>query len=165
MQVSYNPLNLFVVGRAWHLFLAHPHLFGTMRIFAVLQYYLLAWKYAVVIIDFTIFTIIFADSTLRCVDKTIIGATFSYISFFRTTRLVHGFFLLLASSKLYKFSFGDSPLRSEFLPVSSKIIPFSFLSMLCNFFLTASSFIVSYLFSTKKERFFYLMQQATTLWW
>ena len=149
MQVSYNPLNLFVVGWAWHLFLAHPHLFGTMRIFAVLQYYLLAWKYAVVIIDFTIFTIIFADSTLKCVDKTIIGATFSYISFFRTTLLVHGFFLLLASSKLYKFSFGDSPFRSEFLPVSSKI-----LGMLCNFFLTASSFIVSWLFSTKKERFF-----------
>lgn len=165
MQVSYNPPNLFVVGRAWHLFLAHPHLFGTMRIFAVLQYYLLACKYAVVIVDFTIFTIIFADSTLKYVDKTIIGGTFSYISFFRTTLLAHGFFFLLASSKLYKFSFGDSPFRSEFLPVKSKIIPFSFLGMLCNFFLTASSFIFLCLFSTKKEIFFYLMQQATTLWW
>ena len=106
------------------------------------------------------FAIIFIGVKIYCRNnrfhhyKTIIGATFSYISFFRTTLLVHGFFRLLASSKLYKFSFGDSPFRSEFLPVSSKIIPFSFLGMLCNFFLTASSFIVSCLFSTKKERFF-----------
>ena len=44
LQIFHNPLNLFAVGRASHLFLAHLHLLATMRIFVVLQNHVLGTK-------------------------------------------------------------------------------------------------------------------------
>ena len=44
LQIFHNPLNLFAVGRAWHLFLAHPHRLATFHKFAVLQNHLCGTK-------------------------------------------------------------------------------------------------------------------------
>ena len=50
LQIFHNPLNLFAVGQSWNLFLAHPHLLATLCIFVV------------VIINFAVFTIIYAEN-------------------------------------------------------------------------------------------------------
>lgn len=75
MQVS-NILQSTEFACGWTgmtFILVHPHLFATMHIFVLLQSHLLARKYAVIIIDFAVFTFIFTDRTLTCVDRTIIG--------------------------------------------------------------------------------------------
>ena len=44
LQIFHNLLNLFAVGRAWHFFLAHPHLLASMRIFVASQNHLFGPK-------------------------------------------------------------------------------------------------------------------------
>ena len=63
LQIFHNPLNLFAVGRAWHLFLAHPHLFTSMHIFVAFYKNIYSVKkWAVVTVNFVVFIIICDDS-------------------------------------------------------------------------------------------------------